>query len=272
MGQRKQTRLEQINEADEIYESLILQQGLVGDLIHASAKRISDEAETADVHLDLYMIVRHLTAATGHRTTKAIWERYKRHFESDENRELFFSRLRKLTRRVAAAWLVGYPLPEPKRNRARLLRFVRRNPGSRLREIRKPARTFRDDGALRWYSSLLPKSVAPFVLRLAILHPRVLERFLRRFFVRVSDCLIRGSTYRRKLLILSAVPEFGWSAEKHTRRLVELGEIQPSPASSEVETVKKFIRDLRRRDKKRRSLMQHSDLAGGTSSAHEAAT
>jgi len=82
MGQRKQTRLEQINEADEIYASLVDQRGLVADLIYASAKRIRDPAEAAHVRLDLYMIVRHLAAATGRRSTKAIWERYKHHFIS----------------------------------------------------------------------------------------------------------------------------------------------------------------------------------------------
>jgi hypothetical protein len=167
--------------------------------------------------------------------------------------------------------LVGYPKPEPKRNRARLQRFVRRTPGLRLKQISKPAHTFREDDALRWYSSLLPKSVAPFVLRLAILHPGILEHFLPRFFVRVSDRLIQGSTYRRAVLILSAVPEFGWSAEKHTTRLLERGEIQESEDASELETVKKFIRDLRRRHKKR-LLTQQAKPVQGTSSARKAAT
>jgi hypothetical protein len=263
-------REQQVKEADEIYASLIFQRALVGDLIHASAKRISDPAEAADVRFELHMIVRHLAAATGHGSPKAVWEGYRHHFESDRNRELFLSRLRQLTRRVASALLVGYPIPEPKRNRARLLRFVRRTPSLRLREIRKPARTFRDDGALRWYSSLLPKSVAPFVLRLAILHPGILEHFLPRFFFRASDCLIHGSTYRRALLILSAVPEFGWSAEKHTRRLIELGEIKPPEAGSEVETVKKFIRDLRRRRRKQRFLTNQPEPRQETSSARKA--
>jgi hypothetical protein len=64
-------RAQQVNEADEIYTSLILQRGLVGDLIHASAKRISDPAEAADVRLDLYMIVRDLAARNGTRKSKS---------------------------------------------------------------------------------------------------------------------------------------------------------------------------------------------------------
>src|SRR5436853_597143 len=58
-------RAQQVNEADEIYTSLVLQRGLLRDLIHTSATGISDPAEAADVRLDLYMIVRDLAAAGG---------------------------------------------------------------------------------------------------------------------------------------------------------------------------------------------------------------
>ena len=113
-----------------------------------------------------------------------------------------------------------------------------------------------------------PRTSHRWVLRLAILHPGILlEHFLPRFFVRASDCLIHGSTYRRALFILEAVPELGWSAEKHTRRQIGLGEIHPSEDASEVETVKKFIRDLRRPHKKRLSLTQQPNPVQGTSSA-----
>jgi hypothetical protein len=57
-------------------------------------------------------------------------------------------------------------------------------------------------------------------------------------------------TYRRAKLILQAVPSFGRSPEKHTKNLMELGALDPSKSGSEVETVKKFIRDLRRRHQK----------------------
>ena len=265
-------RAQQISEADEIYTSLIVQRGFVRDLIHASAKRIGDPVEAADVRLILYMIVRDLVVATGRKSPKARWEAYKHHFISNRNREEFFTKLRRLTRRVASAVLVTYQKLEPKRNRAKVLRFVRQTPGLRLRKISKPTRTPGKDAdrALQWDSSLLPENVAPWVLRLAILHPGVLEHFLPRFFVRASDCLIHGSTYRRALFILDAVPELGWSAEKHTRRLIGLGEIHPSEDASEVETVKKFIRDLRRRHKTRLSLTQPKPVQG-TSSARKAA-
>src|SRR5262249_33099749 len=117
------------------------------------------------------------------------------------------------------------------------------------KKISEPARTCKDDSdpALRWDSSLLPKNIAPSVLRLAILHEDVLKEFLPRFFVRSSDYLAQKSTYRRALLILEAVPELGWSEEKHTRRLIEFGSIEASDAASEVERIKKFIPDLRHR-------------------------
>src|SRR5262249_23183345 len=150
--------------------------------------------------------------------------------------------------RVASAMLFQYPKPEPKRNRAELRKFLRQTPSLRVRKISESARISTQD-AFRWYSSLLPKSVAPSVLRLAILHEGILEEFLPRFFFRASDCLLQGSTFRRALLILEAVPEFGWSAEKHTKRLIEFGELKPSDAASEGEVVKKFIRDLRHRHK-----------------------
>jgi hypothetical protein len=122
---------------------------------------------------------------------------------------------------------------------------------------------------LQWDESLLPKTIAPWVVRLATLHPDVLEYFLPRFFVQVSDCLLEGSTYRRALVIVQGVRTFGWSAEKHTKRLVELGAIRPSEDCSEVETVKKFIRDLRRRAKKRVSLAEQLKPIQGTSASEK---
>ena len=54
------------------------------------------------------------------------------------------------------------------------------------------------------------------------------------------------------MLILQAVPRFGWSDEKHTKMLIQLGALDHLEDGSEVETVKKFIRDLRRRYQKYR--------------------
>jgi hypothetical protein len=147
------------------------------------------------------------------------------HFISDRNRQNFFYKLRSLTRRIASAALVSF-----------------------WETGRNPTHV---DADFRWDAWLLPRSTAPSVLRLAILHPGVLEDFLPRFFIHASDCQHQGSTFRRALLILEAVPQFGWSAEKHTNRLIERGAITPSESGSEVETIKKFIRDLRRRYKKR---------------------
>jgi hypothetical protein len=51
---------EQVQEADKIYEWLIRQRGLAGDVITTSMKLISNEKERADAWFDLSMIVRGL--------------------------------------------------------------------------------------------------------------------------------------------------------------------------------------------------------------------
>ena len=98
-----------------------------------------------------------------------------------------------------------------------------------------------------WDPSLLPLEVAPSIVRVAILHPGVLEEFLPKFFVRSSDLWVDKSTFQRSDLILHRVKDFGWSAAKHTAGLLDLEAIKRREDGSEVETVKKFIRDLRRR-------------------------
>jgi hypothetical protein len=258
--QKQRSRAQQVKEADEIYTSLVLQRTLVRDLIHDSAKDISDPSEAADVHLDLYRIVRNLAVAVGPGSPEAIWQNYKHHFVSDRKRDEFFTKLRQQARRVGSVVLGSTRRRERKTNLARLRRLAKRLPSARLRKIRIAAGKPKDtsDPSFQWDSSLLPKSIAPSVLRVATLHPGVLERFLPRFFFRASDCLGQKSTYRRAILILDAVPEFGWSAEKHTRMLIEHGAIESSEAGSEVETIKKFIRDLRRRHKKRLALTRHA--------------
>ena len=52
------------------------------------------------------------------------------------------------------------------------------------------------------------------------------------------------------MLILQAVPMLGWSAEKHAKNLTLFGALDRLEDGSEVETVKKFIRDLRQRHQK----------------------
>jgi hypothetical protein len=242
---RLQTRREQSEEADKIFEWLHFQRGLLSDLIRTSVRLISDKEEATTASLNLYTIVGYLTSVPPGGSDR-IWKDYQNHFIGDRNRQNFFAKLQKLTRRIASAALVRVWQTGGESN-----------PGI--------------NADFQWDTSLLPKDIAPLVLRLAILHPGLLEVFLPQMFIRASDCQLQGSTYRRAVSILQAVPEIGWSAEKHTRRLIELGELQPPETESKVETIKKFIRDLRRRLKKRLSLTQHSELAGGTSSARKGA-
>jgi len=196
-------------------------------LVSAVVRRIEDRHELADARADLQQIANTLGSVITRRGSRnPVWQQYQHHFVGDRNRERFFAQLRSLTRRFASACLViGKPEGKPDDNL---------------------------DKAFPWNSSLLPRSIAPHVSRVVILHPGLLENFLPRFFVQASDFWAQKSTYRRAMLILDAVPRFGWSAEKHTKMLTELGALDPSGVSSEVETVKKFIRDLRRRHQKYR--------------------
>ena len=225
MGKKRQTRREQGQEAEKIFSWLVFQRQLAGDLIRTSAKIVDDKGEAANTRLDLHLIAKALAAAAKPGSRNAVWQDYQHHFVGDRNRKKFFAELRSLTRRVASACLVS------------------------IREPRKACASDLDE-SFHWDASLLPPRIAAHVLRVAILHPGVLENFLPRFFVKASDLLTQKSTYRRAILILHAVPRFGWSREKHTKMLIELGALDLLGDGSEVETVKKFIRDLRRRYQK----------------------
>ena len=89
---KRQTRSEQIQEAEAIYQWLIMQRAFGGDLIRASTKVISSQREAADARQDLYMIVRTLAAAAEplQKASKAIWQNYQHHFIGDRNRDMFF--------------------------------------------------------------------------------------------------------------------------------------------------------------------------------------
>ena len=229
----RQTRTEQREEAQRIFEWLLFNRRLASDVISASVRLISDKEEAANAREDLKVIVWEFTAPDPEEWVawNPIWKSYQKHFIGDRNRQDFFAKLKRLTRRIASTALV---------------RGWQTGGESNLGA----------DADFQWDTSLLPKRVAPRILRLAILHPGLLEDFLPRFFIHASDCLLQGSTYRRAVLIIQAVSKFGWSPEKHTRRLIELGELQPSQTGSEAETVKKFIRDLRSRHKKRVALTE----------------
>ena len=225
MVKKRQTRREQVQEAEKIYEWLIFQRELVGDLIRTSVKTVHDRNEAANARLDLQIIAKTLSGAAKPGSRNAVWQDYQHHFVGNRKRERFFAELHSLTRRIASARLVS------------------------VGEPREESATDSDE-SFDWNKSLLPRRIAPHVLRIAILHPGVIENFLTRFFVQASDLFAQKSTYRRALLILQAVPMVGWSDAKHAKNLILLGAVDRLEDGSEVETVKKFIRDLRRRHRK----------------------
>src|SRR5262249_23591690 len=190
-------------------------------LLCPSVKLAKDMAEWRSVYLALGLIAFWLTD-TQTLGSDPVWRAYQHHFVGDEKRAEFFRRLRSHTRQVAADDLTLY--------------------GSSKDDFK--------DGLgrpVQWDSSLLPASVAPYVLYLAILHPGVLEHFLPRFFTQVSDASLCGSTYRRALLIVTGVPLLGWSARKHTNMLREVGLLPPGNRRKQEQAIKKFIARLRKK-------------------------
>src|SRR5215467_888508 len=157
---KRQSRPEQVKEAEKIYEWLIFQRELAGDLIRNCTKRIVDGEEAGDTRLDLQMIAEELAAATEPGSRNAVWQNYKNHFIGDRNRKRFFAELRGLTRHIASGRLasIGESKSETEREH---------------------------DEPFHWNASLLPRTIAQHVLRVAILHPGVLENFLPRFFAQV---------------------------------------------------------------------------------------
>ena len=156
---QKQTRAEQVRESWLILEWLILQREGAGELVSAVVRRIEDRHELADARADLQQIANTLGSVITRRGSRnPVWQQYQHHFVGDRNRERFFAQLRSLTRRFASACLViGKPEGKPDDNL---------------------------DKAFPWNSSLLPRSIAPHVSRVVILHPGLLENFLPRFFFR----------------------------------------------------------------------------------------
>jgi hypothetical protein len=102
MKKKRQARREQIREAERIYEWLIFQRELAGDLIRKCAKTVIDKEEAANARLDLYMIVRDLAAAAAPGSRNAIWQTYQHHFVGDRNRRTFFEKLTTLTKHTAS--------------------------------------------------------------------------------------------------------------------------------------------------------------------------
>src|SRR5947208_6024382 len=218
-SEASQTKAKYVQEAKEIYAWLVDRQELAHALIWQSTKGIKDRDEAGDARLDLHCLAVTLAKAQSSAVEKPNWEIYKNHFVGQGRRQKFFVDLQKLTRRIGSACLASF---------GGLIQF-----------------SDKCDDVFRWNNSLLPSASAPHVLRLAIFHPNVLEHFLPRFFVEASELSAQKSTFRRKVRILDNVAKFGWSAAKHAEALIGCGDLDSSVKGSEVETVKKLIRDLR---------------------------
>jgi hypothetical protein len=221
----KQRRSEQMKEAEEIMDWLFTHHQLGLDLSFQIANRFPNKDEAAVLFVDLMNLSYFLTSLD-EAGMRQKWECYSHHFVGDQKRRAFFSQLENLARRVAQERLSA-------------------GGGG----IQPPVWAARR-AAVSWDDTLMPSETAPYLVRVATLHPGVLQEFLTRFFVYISDLHTHRSTFWRAFLILSFVPDFGWSAEKHTRKLLELNAIKPSEDGCEVEMVKKFIRDLRQRYRK----------------------
>lgn len=227
---RRQTRAEQIEEANGIFFWLAICRGFATDLIRTTAKRVTDEEEALIFFRDLVFITLALNSVDVSRLDEK-WKDYQHHFIGDRNRWAFFMKLRRMTRRIASSRLNG-------------TRPVMRTPGEN------------HDETIAWDASLLPPEAERYVVRVATLHPELLEDFLIGFFEQSSDLARKKSTFNRALHIALAVRTLGWSADKHTKHLIEIGALEPAEGGSEVEMVKKFIRDLRSRYQKDRESLQ----------------
>lgn len=217
-------RAQDAAEADAIRTLVILERiGCSFRSLYASAKLVKDKAYRRAVYVVLFEIAFRLSEAETI-GSDARWRAYQHHFVGDEKRARFFQRLRSHTREVATALCIKFGLSKD-------------DVSSELAQ------------AMQWDSSLLPETIAPHVLWLAILHPGVLEHFLPRFFTKISDASLYGSTSDRATLILLAVPRLGWSAKKHTKELREAGLLRPGKRRTQEQTVKKFIARLRKKNR-----------------------
>lgn len=226
---RRQTRPEQIEEANGIRDWLFTFRSFGLDLIYQTAVRARYREKAALLLLDLSDIARAL-GTVDESGMDETWERYKTHFIGDRNRKAFFENLRELTWAVAAERLSGGGPNGP---------------------------IWLDYSSIvPWDDSLMPQQVAPAVVRVATLYPGVLEEFLPRWFERISDASISQSTFMRAVQIVLFVPSLGWSAQRHTANLNKLNALHRPGICFKEQTVKKAIRDLRLQYRKHLEIMR----------------
>jgi hypothetical protein len=164
-------------EADAIRTLVILERiGCSFRSLSASVKLVKDKADRRAVYVTLFEIAFRLSEAETI-GSDARWRAYQHHFVGDQKRARFFQRLRSHTREVATALCINFG----------------RSKDGLSSELAK---------AMQWDPSLLPATIAPHVLWLAILHPGVLEHFLPRFFTKISDASLYGSAEIMQRILL----------------------------------------------------------------------
>jgi hypothetical protein len=227
---RRQTRDEQVEEAKKIEEWISTYDRFCLDLIYEVALRANSDypGDAAVVVLDLSDIALVLEWCDADGLYQQ-WEHYRQHFESDQKQKTFFEEVNDLGRAVA------------------LLRLDERT-------YNRPI--WAEGLQVPWNDSLMPRELMAPIARLTTMYPGVLEDFLPKFFASVAKMDRETSTHTRAMIILMNVSAMGWSAEKHTDLLIQRGFITPSIDGSEVERVKKFIRDLRARYRRHVRLMK----------------
>jgi len=186
--QPRPTRAEQVDEAAGTQRWSRTDCKLQFELIFRFVNRVARDRR-AIIALDLTNIVEILTTADPN-ASREKWQRYRRHFHGERNRLVFFRKLRAIARQIAME---------------RLSPIRAEHPGH--------------PETVKWDDSLMPPEAAGHLVRVATLYPGVLEGFLPRFFERISELESDRSTFERAECILRSVQEFGWSAEKHTRRI-----------------------------------------------------
>jgi hypothetical protein len=241
-------------EADRLHEDTVSNEELAYKLVRRFA------AGRPDGHFDYSAIATAL--AVGDPETRggpanwpqrAMWKRYGHHFQNRETRQRFFSLLESIARKYLSN--IIYWQAE----------------AARCDETPSVPN-------LLWDDALLPRRVAPHLLRQWTIDSAQLRRFLVALFDHFARFDAKGSIGRRSILVAQGALEVGWKPLAHTKNLIATGDIklgqyehppdEKMALDREAATVGRSIRrmraDLRRREaeaKRQRDLARDADRA-----------